>query len=231
MAPCLDTLVALYGQALKSGAAARLLAAGADGPAAAAAAVAAGAGGAPRLEEEDVAAVIEGAALCVTRCVPEQQLLAGGGLQSLLGPILEPLAAAVTAFPPTPASAAPLRDKLPLVDRLAALLLHLDSPPVAAEALRRAWPVLDAAMTAALGSDEGLERVCRALRRGVKAAGLAGQGVLPALLQSLPARYQQVRCVVCGCCVWLLCVDAVCAVCVLGRVCVRRGTTPNLIAT
>lgn len=29
----------------------------------------------------------------------------------------------------------------------------------------RSWPVLDAAFTAALGSDEGLERVCRALRR------------------------------------------------------------------
>jgi len=51
--------------------------------------------------------------------------------------VLEPLAAAVQPFPPTATSSAPLREKLPLIDRLATLLQSLDQQAVAAEALRR----------------------------------------------------------------------------------------------
>jgi hypothetical protein len=71
-----------------------------------------------------------------TRAIPEQQLL-GAGFSSLVNPILEPLASAVQPFPPTATSAAPLKEKLPLVDRLATLLQSLDQQAVAAEALRR----------------------------------------------------------------------------------------------
>ncbi|GBF90722.1 hypothetical protein Rsub_03023 [Raphidocelis subcapitata] len=169
MGPCLDTLMALYAQALKSGAAARLTAPSGGGGGGSG-------GGAPdggaRIAEDDVVMVIEGVALAVTRAIPEQQLL-GSGLQSLVGPVLDPLAAAFSPFPPTAASSAPLRDRLPLVERLATLLQCLDSQAVAAEALRRSWPVLDAAFTAALGSEEGLERVCRALRRRCQSSARA----------------------------------------------------------
>ncbi|KAI8470335.1 MAG: armadillo-type protein [Monoraphidium minutum] len=192
MQPCLDQLMQLYSQVLKSGAAARLAAAaGGANPLAGSGGGGGGDAGA-RVAEEDVLMVVEGVGLCVSRAIPEQQLMSQG-FPALLGPVLEPLAAAVSPFPPTPVSALPIKDKLPLVDRLATLLQSLDRQSVAGEALRRSWPIMDTCFTAALGSEEGLERVCRALRQGIKAAGLSGLQLLPALLQALPARFQQTR--------------------------------------
>jgi hypothetical protein len=73
------------------------------------------------------------------RAIPEPQLL-GAGFSALVSPVLEPLSTAMTPFPPSPASSAPLREKLPLLERLSTLLRSLDRQAAAAEALRRCGP-------------------------------------------------------------------------------------------
>lgn len=122
------------------------------------------------------------------RSIPEDQLAQGVG--ALVQPVLEPLQAAMQQL--QPGTSYGTNGKLPLVDRLATIFKTIDKPAVAADILVRAWPALNVAFTKAGNDKHAIERLCRALRYGLKASGKSCSNMLPILLEALPARFQQV---------------------------------------
>jgi len=171
------------------------------------------------ISEEDVLQLLEAVVLAVTRSVPPEDL--GQAVAALAAPVLEPLQAAVSTLDRAASEAAvaahtgggdaPLRQQaaqaeadaasaalLPLVDRLAALfqIVGAARPAVAADVLARAWPALELGLSRAAATahrSTAAERLCRALRHGVKASGKHCAPLLPSMLAVLPAHFAATR--------------------------------------
>uniref|UniRef100_A0A383V7P9 Importin N-terminal domain-containing protein n=1 Tax=Tetradesmus obliquus TaxID=3088 RepID=A0A383V7P9_TETOB len=211
----LEQLMALYAKTLEAGAATKTAAAAAAaaaagdaqgviaGPvmtaaqrtAAAGAAVAAAGNAvaaAGALHEDDVHCVIQGMVMCLSRCLPEQQLPAG--LITLARPLLQPVTAAMQQFTPSlGAGETALAAHLPLFDRLATLFQSMKQQQAAATILQQAWVPLDVALLRGATDRSAVERLCRVLRYGIKASGKSCAPLLPTLLETLPGRFQQTR--------------------------------------
>jgi transportin-3 len=171
------------------------------------------------ISEEDVLQLLEAVVMAVTRSVPAEDL--GQAVAALAAPVLEPLQAAVAALDRAAAEAAVAAHVgggdalarqqaaqaeadaasaalLPLVDRLAALFQTVGAarPAVAADVLARAWPALELGLSRAAATahrSTAAERLCRALRYGVKASGKHCAPVLPSLLATLPSHFNATR--------------------------------------
>ncbi|KAF6259150.1 armadillo-type protein [Scenedesmus sp. NREL 46B-D3] len=205
----LEQLMSLYHKTLEAGAATKAAAAasGAQGviggpvmtaeqrTAATGAAVAAAGGAvaaAGALHEDDVHCVIQGMVMCLSRCLPEQQLPTG--LVTLARPLLQPVTSAMQQFTPSLGTGeAALAAHLPLFDRLATLFQSMKQQQAAASILQQAWAPLDVALLRGAADRSTVERLCRVLRYGIKASGKACAPLLPTLLETLPGRFQQTR--------------------------------------
>jgi transportin-3 len=171
------------------------------------------------ISEEDVLQLLEAVVMAVTRSVPAEDL--GQAVAALAAPVLEPLQAAVAALDRAAAEAAvaahvgggdaPARQQaaqaeadaasaalLPLVDRLAALFQTVGAarPAVAADVLARSWPALELGLSRAAATahrSTAAERLCRALRYGVKASSKHCAPLLPSLLATLPSHFAATR--------------------------------------
>ncbi|GAX77385.1 hypothetical protein CEUSTIGMA_g4831.t1 [Chlamydomonas eustigma] len=83
---------------------------------------------------------------------------------------------------------------VPLMDRLSTVLTGFQQPNVVADLLGCSWPLLDVLMARCTSVDVNImERACRALRFGVKVAGMASAPLLPTLLEVLPRLFNQTR--------------------------------------
>ncbi|KAJ9535006.1 hypothetical protein QJQ45_029673, partial [Haematococcus lacustris] len=185
----------------------QLLGAGAVGQAAAAGGGPSGQGASPGgakpsgiagVAEEDVHTIMQAVCVATSRCLPPEQH--PQAFHTLLQPALAQLQAAATALPlpSSPPAPGPRSPPLatqhpclcPLLDRLAVLLSHTPTRPLAAQMMAQIWPGLDLVFERAAGDVRILERGCRLLRVGVKAAAREGGQLLPTLLPALVRHFQ-----------------------------------------
>ncbi|KAJ9534838.1 hypothetical protein QJQ45_017280, partial [Haematococcus lacustris] len=148
--------------------------------------------------EEDVHTIMQAVCVATSRCLPPDQH--PQAFHTLLQPALAQLQAAATALPlpSSPPSPGPRSLPLatqhpclcPLLDRLAVLLSHTPTRPLAAQMMAQIWPGLDLVFERAAGDVRILERGCRLLRVGVKAAAREGGQLLPTLLPALVRHFQ-----------------------------------------
>lgn len=146
------------------------------------------AGGAPvapgalRMTPMDVLQVIEGMS-CVISSFPLDQL------DSAIQVLTAPIATALQATLATQQATVP--GILSHVDKLSAIFKSVNRPPVVARLLMQVWNILDTALSAVGPSDKGAERVTRAMRLGLKTAGVETAPMLQHLFSTIPARYKE----------------------------------------
>ncbi|CAG9129252.1 unnamed protein product [Plutella xylostella] len=115
-------------------------------------------------------------------------------LQEACAVQLSPLSA-LAARPPASIERHSVTDPGRYLDRLAALFRALEPPPgaaaAAAPALLQAWPVLNELMHTYQSNGRVMERLCRALRFGLRCVGARAAPLLPALAARMATLYHQ----------------------------------------